>query len=153
MPDSQPSAEFRPCPLPRRLGAMVYDALVLIALWMAGGVLVVAATGGAVASGSLPFQIYLAGLAYGYFWLSWRRNGQTLGMRAWRIRLDSGARPFGAARTLARLLGAVAAMLTLGLGYLWSLGRPDRRAWPDLASGSRLVVAATRRGGSERSGA
>ncbi len=126
---------------------MVYDGLVLVALWMAGGALVVAATGGAVASGSLPFQLYLAGLAFIYFWLSWRGGGQTLGMRAWRIRLDAGDRGFGAMRTLARLLGAVAAILPLGLGYWSSLARADRAAWPDLASRSRLFVASTRRPG------
>lgn len=122
---------------------MLYDAMAVIAIWMAGGALAVALTGGAVESGSVGFQVFLLALTFLYFWMSWRRGGQTLGMRAWRIHLDARGEPFGIARTLARMLGAIAAVLTLGTGYLWALGRADRATWPDLASRSALVVART----------
>jgi len=138
---SRSPADFRPCPLLRRLAAMLYDSMALIAIWMAGGALAVAVSNGAVESGRISFQVFLLVLSFLYFWLCWRRGGQTLGMRAWRIQLDPGVEPFGAVRTLARMLGAIAAILPLGLGYLWSLGRPDRATWSDLASGSALVVA------------
>jgi uncharacterized RDD family membrane protein YckC len=144
--------EFRPCALPRRFAAMLYDAMALIAIWMAGGALAVAVTGGAVESGSAPFQIFLLLLGFLYFWLSWRRGGQTLGMRAWRIRLDARGEPFGIGRTLMRLLGAIAAILTLGLGYLWSLRREDRATWADLASRSALVVGRTSKSGPAATG-
>lgn len=130
----------RACPLPRRLAAMVYDGLVLVAIWMLGGALVVLPSGGAVESGSLLFQLYLLSLAFAYFGLSWTRSGQTLGMRAWRIRLDPGGYPFGWRRAALRLAGATAGLVLLGGGYAWALGRRDRAAWPDLASDSRLVV-------------
>lgn len=119
---------------------MLYDALVLVAIWMIGGAIVVLPSGGAVPSGSLPFQFYLLTLTFAYFGLSWTRSGQTLGMRAWRIRLDPGGRQFGWGRAALRLAGAVAALASLGVGYVWALGRRDRAAWPDLASDSRLVV-------------
>jgi len=138
--EQQSRPAIRPCPLARRLAAMLYDALVVAAIWMVGGAIVVIPAGGAIENGSLLFRLYLLALAFAYFWLSWSRAGQTLGMRAWRIRLDAGERPFGAGRALVRFASAVAAAAALGLGYAWALARDDRAAGPDLASGSRLVL-------------
>lgn len=131
--------EPMPCSLARRAAAMVYDGLVVVAIWMVGAAAVVIPAGAGIAGGNPLFQLYLLALAFGYFHSSWRLVGQTLGMRAWRVWLDPGPRPFGAGRGLARFAAGAASLVTLGLGYFWALGRDDHRAWPDLASGSRLV--------------
>ena len=129
----------RPCSLPRRAGAMLYDALVLVAIWMVGTAVVVIFGNRGIESGNPLYQLYLVLLAFVYFHLSWRRIGQTLGMRTWRIRIDPGDRPLTIARSLLRFVGGLASIATLGLGFAWALLRRDKRAWPDLASGSRLV--------------
>lgn len=118
---------------------MVYDGLVLVAIWMVGTAIVVIATGREIDNGNPVFQAYLLALAFGYFHASWSRIGQTLGMRSWRIWLDPGPAPFGLARSLLRFLAGLASLALLGLGFAWALVRRDRRAWPDLASRSRLV--------------
>jgi len=41
---------------------------------------------------------------------------------------------------LRRLAWAVVSWLPLGLGYLWILVDPQRRAWHDRLSGTRVVV-------------
>lgn len=134
-----PTDPIRPCSLLRRAGAIIYDGLVLIAIWMVGTAVIVIVGNRGIDSGNLWYQTYLLMLAFVYLDLSWRRVGQTLGMRTWRIWIDAGDRPFTPARSLRRFLGGLASIATLGLGFAWALARRDRRAWPDLASGSRLV--------------
>lgn len=123
---------------------MFYDGLVLIAIWMVGTSVVVIVGNSEIGSGNPLFQVYLLALAYVYFHVSWRRAGQTLGMRAWRIRIDAGDGPMTPAQSLLRVLAGLASIAPLGLGFAWALARDDRRAWPDLASGSRLLVVPAR---------
>lgn len=137
--DSEPNETYRACSLGRRAGAMAYDALILVALWMIAAAVVVIAIDDPVDSGNPLFQLYLLLLALAYFHVSWSRIGQTLGMRAWRIRLDPGPEPFTIARSVKRFFAGLVSFLALGLGFAWSLMRSDRRAWPDLASRSQLI--------------
>jgi len=125
---------------------MIYDGLVLVAIWMVGTAVVVIVGNRGIDSGNLLYQLYLLLLAFGYFHLSWQRIGQTLGMRTWRIWLDPGDQPLTLARSLRRFVAGLASIATLGLGFAWALARSDRRAWPDLASGSRLVHSQARPG-------
>lgn len=129
-----------PCGLMRRIGAMTYDGLVLVALWMLAAAVVVVLAGGSIDSGNPWFRLYLLGVAFAYLHLCWSRLGQTLGMRTWRIRLEPDRRPLSLARSALRFAAGLASLATLGLGFAWALFRADRRAWPDLASGTRLRV-------------
>jgi uncharacterized RDD family membrane protein YckC len=139
---SKTSEAYPPCSLGRRVGAMVYDALILIAIWMVGTAFVVVAANAPIDGGNPLFQFYLLALALAYFHVSWSRIEQTLGMRAWRIRLDPGPQAFTLQRSLKRFVAGLVSLLSLGLGFAWALFRSDRRAWPDIASESRLVVVA-----------
>ncbi len=144
--ETEPAKSPRPCSLVRRVGAMIYDGLVLVGIWMVGTAVIVLVGNRGVESGNLAYQLYLLLLAFAYFHLSWQRLSQTLGMRAWRIRIDPGDRPLTLGRSLRRFFVGLASIATLGLGFAWALSRPDRRAWPDLASGSRLVCIGGRSG-------
>lgn len=137
--ESGPNKTARPCSLLRRTGAMIYDGLVLVAIWMVGTAAIVIVGNTGIDSGEPVYQLYLLVLAFAYFHASWRRIGQTLGMRTWRIWLEVDEQPVTIARSLLRFLGGLAAIATMGLGFAWSLARRDRRAWPDLVSGTRLV--------------
>lgn len=131
---------LHPCSLPRRLASMVYDGLLLIALWMVGAALFIVPTGQEVEPGSTAFQVYLLAIAWVYLAVCWRRGGQTLGMKAWRIRLVGHQQPIGWMTTLVRFIVALASLLCFGLGLLWSLFHPRRATWHDLASKTFLVV-------------
>src|SRR5690606_28174362 len=80
------------------------------------------------------------GIAGLYATVSWRRGGQTLGMRPWRIRLvsDDGAAPSWRALWLRYLVGT-ASLLLAGLGFIWAWIDRDRLTWHDRASGTRPV--------------
>jgi uncharacterized RDD family membrane protein YckC len=88
------TANALPCPLWRRLLALLYDLLAVIAIAAMMGLACQIATHGRLfdAQGDSltwwfqPLQ-YLAISAY--FVASWLRGGQTLGMRPWRIRVTS----------------------------------------------------------------
>ena len=133
-----------PAGLFRRLAAMFYDALLMIALWFIATFAMLPLTGGeailASSQGLLGhlYHALLLLLAVAYFGVCWTRGGQTLGMRAWRIRLETmeGRSPgWGAA--LIRFATGVATVLLAILG-LWYLRTPGG-AFGDLAAASLLL--------------
>ena len=109
-----------PCPLWRRLLALVYDVLIVVALAMVVGLVCQLATGGALIDTSAHARIPwwyqpLQGLVIAaYFLSSWLRGGQTVGMRPWRIRVTdaNGATPT-LQQAVLRLLVAAAPLLLL----------------------------------------
>ena len=131
----------------RRLGAMLYDALLVVALWMITTALFLPLTRGEAitpaASGTLEYlyRIVLLAVLVAFFGLFWTRKGQTLGMAAWRlkvIRLD------GALLTwrdvLLRIIGAFVSASVFALGYLWILVSREKLAWHDRWTRTRVVV-------------
>lgn len=131
-----------PAGLTRRLAAVLYDALLLAALWMVASAPVLALNHGeAVPSGHWGYRAYLVAIAWAFFAGFWRYGGQTLGMRAWRLRLiaaDGG--PVGLGRATLRFLAAILSWIPAGLGFLWQLVDRERRSWHDRLSGTRLIV-------------
>jgi len=127
----------------RRIAAGIYDVFPVVAIWFAIGFLVVGLRGlRAVPPYSGWFELLLLLGTFLYFALSWRRGGQTLGMRAWRIRLlfDAGTRPGWGLLALrfGMLLLALAPAL---LGVLWGFVDAKRRMWHDIATSARVVDA------------
>jgi uncharacterized RDD family membrane protein YckC len=149
-----PKATY-PLPAPsllRRLAAFFYDCLLLTALWMVTGALVLAASSGQLADPHRPawllyaFRSLLLLVPALFFSWFWTHGGQTLGMRAWRLKVvsaDGGAVTWKAAGQ--RLAAACLSAALLGLGFLWVLVDRDRQAWHDRLSGTRLVVLPKRR--------
>lgn len=126
----------------RRLAALVYDALLLGALWMLATLLVVAAHGGTpIAPGNLPYQLLLVLTAATFFIGFWLANGQTLGMRAWRLRVErSNGEPLDLRTGIVRFAAGLLSLATLGLGLLWLLIDRDRLTLHDRLAHTRVVV-------------
>jgi uncharacterized RDD family membrane protein YckC len=126
----------------RRMAAMLYDALLLAAvLFLATLFLLPFVPGGVVEPGNIPYMIYLLLVAWLYFAWSWTHGGQTLGMRAWRLRLrrrDGGDVSFADATR--RFASACLSWLPCGAGYLWAILDPERLALHDRLSGTVLEV-------------
>lgn len=131
----------RPCSLWRRLLIMGYDATAVIALLML--VTALAMLAGFRELNVVRDPLYGAGLALTWFlylgWC-WRRGGMTIGMRAWRVRIETleGGTP-GWGACLVRFLVSLLSGAALCAGFLWSLGDRERRCWHDIASGTRLL--------------
>lgn len=129
-----------PAGLLRRLLAIFYDGLLL------AGLLFVAALPTAAFSiepgglGARLLFLYMLAVAFGFFGWFWTHGGQTLGMRAWRLRLvDDAGGPVGWGRALRRYACAMVSWLALGLGFIWCLIDREGLTWHDRCSGTRLV--------------
>jgi uncharacterized RDD family membrane protein YckC len=134
----------RHAPLGLRLIAGVYDLLPLLGLWFAAGVLALVITGGTLdphrLAHKLLVQALLLVLTATYFVISWTRGGQTIGMRAWRLRVVRvDGTQLGVWRALLRFLVALFSLGVLGLGFWWALFEPQRRTWHDIAAGTQML--------------
>ena len=76
----------------------------------------------------------------GYYFICWRKQGQTLGMKAWRIKLQQ---PDGSMATprqcLVRTVLACLSMAVAGIGYLWCLLPSASGCLHDIYSGTEVV--------------
>jgi len=132
--------------LPRRLTAMLYDALLVVALIavvnaIALGIVVRVTAGEQQVLHPQLVQLLSAVSVIGFFSVFWLHGGQTLGMQAWRIKLvDFQGRPPTAGKALLRCLGAFLSATCLGLGYLWCLVDHNNRYWHDYLSRTQLIL-------------
>jgi uncharacterized RDD family membrane protein YckC len=125
--------------LPRRLASMLYEAILLFAVaFLAAWVFFFASGGLDASTGSMRHLLQLCiGLFFAaYFLWSWLRGGQTLAMKAWRIRLID----VTPASALLRLILA-ALLVPSGISLLWALFDRDRQFLHDRLARSRLVLA------------
>ncbi len=129
----------------RRLAAIFYDAWLILALWLVGAAVdaaIRAALGGHPGEGThWLLQLYLLATPVVFYCGFWTHGGQTLGMRAWRLRVvgPDGGR-IGLRQALLRCLAALLSWLALGLGYLWALFDRDHATWHDRLSDTWLVM-------------
>jgi uncharacterized RDD family membrane protein YckC len=135
-------SEYPPAGLIKQFAAMVYDSLLIFAvLFFATAIALLFNHGEAIESNAW-FKFYLWFFLCTYYAWFWQKSGQTLGMRAWKIRLisASGANPSWAVCYL-RLLCALLSLLCLGLGYWWRLFKPY--TWHDRLSNTCIVSLST----------
>jgi uncharacterized RDD family membrane protein YckC len=158
-------AATTPAPsLRRRMAAFVYEGVLLFGVVVIVGLLYGALTQQRHAlQGQTGLKILLFAVLGLYFTVFWTRGGQTVAMRAWRVRLVAAdGRPVGRLRALARYLtswlwfmpallaahwaGLHSALEIFGLlavgvvAYaLLALGHPERQFWHDALCGTRLV--------------
>jgi len=132
--------------LPRRLTAMLYDALLVVAVIavvnaLALGIVVRVTAGEQQVLPAQLVQLLTALSIVGFFSVFWLNGGQTLGMQAWRIKLvDFQGRPPTAGKVLLRCLGAFLSAACLELGYLWCLIYHNSRYWHDYLSRTQLIL-------------
>jgi len=152
----------------RRLAAFMYDILLLLAIIVIAGFVALPFTGGEAPSPGNPFyQTYLFVLCYVFFAWFWTRGGQTLGMRAWRLRVQNeDGSAISLSQSLLRFMAGVAMFVLLGIGIyfiksepmslrfiagiaallvfslslLWIFVDKQKFAWYDRFSGCKVIV-------------
>ena len=130
----------------RRLAALVYDTLLLFAVLFAATVPAVIVTGGEAVGPNHPaFTAYLLAVSYLYFGWCWTRSGQTLGMRAWRMRVRTReGEPLGWGRSLVRFTAAMVSIGAAGIGLLWVAFDRERLSLHDRLSATVLETVSPR---------
>lgn len=131
-----------PAPLGWRLLAMVYDTVISIVFLFAVSALSLALKPDhrPVEPGTLAaLMVFIALWASigAYAVVSWRRGGQTIGMKPWRLQVVTadGGQP----TWRALMIRYSVASLSLGTALLWCLLDGQRRGLHDLAAGTLLV--------------
>lgn len=140
----------------RRLAALFYDALIIIAIEMLAAGLVVAILEAGVAIGivnygsyadvgdflsshpvwSPVYTFYLAFVWIGFLVFFWTRAGQTLGMRAWKLRVISEE---GGNITITQALIRIATS-GFGLANFTVPIDPQKRGFHDMWAKTRVIV-------------
>ncbi len=114
----------------------------MIALFVIPTAIVLAIRGGEpIPPGNGLLQLLLLATAGLFFVWFWTHGGQTLGMRAWRLRVEQlSGEPVTLGAAAIRFFVGIVSLGALGLGVMWILVDRDKRAWHDLAAGTRVVV-------------
>ena len=121
---------------------MAYEALLIFAVAFFAAWIFFFASGGRDATrGALriELQLFILAVLAAYFVWCWLRGGQTLAMRAWRIRLVD-VTPGKA------VLRFVLALALLPVSILWALVDRDRQFLHDRLAGTRLINAGDQKG-------
>jgi uncharacterized RDD family membrane protein YckC len=126
----------------RRLAAIFYDGLLLIALLFVATAIITLPLGYPSGTMLLVFQLFIFEIIPLIFFTGfWARGGQTLGMRAWRLKLvRMDGDEIGWSDALKRHLTALLSILVFGLGFIWILVDPQKLAWHDRLSKTRLIL-------------
>ncbi len=149
---SDQTVNIRDAALWRRLAAIVYDSIVIIAIWIIVGFIVLSAFGidqaqivendRVVMDPYYRLTLFSSMLlsAYLFFAWFWTHSGQTLGMQAWKIRVQN---PDGSAisykQSLIRCVIAPFSFLLLGMGYFYMFFNPEKLTLHDRLSNSIVV--------------
>ena len=132
-------------PFWRRFLAFFYDSILLIAIW-------IVATWGFLVfefalSSKLPkfiFQIYLFAIAGFYFVFCWQKTGQTLGSKAWKLKLLTSDLDVIPTKTcLVRYLLATAGAGLFGVNWFWCLFDRNRQSLVDRLLKTKLISVKT----------
>ncbi len=125
----------------RRLAAILYDTLLIGALFFIATIPFIAARGGEpveIGDNTL-YRLVLILVIYAFFVGFWTRTGRTLGMQSWGLRVET---PTGQIPTFAvasiRFFAAILSWVPAGLGFIWQLWDKDQLTWHDRLSGTRI---------------
>jgi uncharacterized RDD family membrane protein YckC len=120
----------------RRLAAMFYDSFLLIALWfLATALLLPFNSGQAFSSKQFLYPLYLILVSFGFYGWFWTHGGQTLGLKAWKMKvLTLEQQPLNWNQAAIRFLAAILSWTLGGLGFLWMLWDKNGYAWHDYLS-------------------
>jgi len=134
----------------RILAAIFYDIWLIAALWLLGTTVdtfVRQAINVNVTEGThLPLQAWFLLSPLLFFGWFWTHGGQSLGMRAWRIRVvDKNGEPINWRQSVTRYFAAALSWGALGLGFLWVLFDRDHCSWHDRLSSTYLVMTEKRK--------
>ncbi|MFS8136631.1 MAG: RDD family protein [Thermomonas sp.] len=143
MPTQSPAPTPAPALVGWRLLALTYDFFPVLALWFVTAGAFTLLHGDAVRGGWLGAVEFAALWAVSglYATISWRRGGQTIGMRPWQMRVvEAGSGGNAPWRQLwLRYAVGSASLLLAGGGFWWAWIDRDRLTWHDRASGTRML--------------
>ncbi|MDD2723344.1 MAG: RDD family protein [Methylovulum sp.] len=125
-----------PQPVPgfwRRLAAVIYDLILLIAVFfVATALLLPLNSGEAFTRQQFLYPLYLLAISFIFYGWFWTHGGQTLGLKAWKMRvLTLEHKPLNWTQAFIRFVTSLLSWGIFGLGFLWILFDKNQRGWHD----------------------
>ena len=140
MDKSDNTPAYKPAGLLIRLAAMFYDTLLLLSALLIATAIALMVTKGSLHTHNPFFRTLLFLICFSFYTWFWLHGGQTLGMRAWKLRLQNiDGRPITIWQALLRFLVAIPSLALAGLGFFWMLVDKDSMTWHDRFSESVIV--------------
>jgi uncharacterized RDD family membrane protein YckC len=124
----------------RYLGAIFYDLILVIAVFFVATAILLPFNQGEAIHSSFLFPLYLLSVSFVFYGWFWTHGGQTLGLRAWKLRLvNHKQNDISWKQALIRYLTAGASWLVFGLGIIWRVWQKNGKTWQDLSSKSSII--------------
>lgn len=125
----------------RRVFSMLYEALLLLAVWFLASYLFITLTHD---TSSVVMKIiyrgYLLLVSAGYFTWLWHHGGQTLAMKTWRMKLvSSDGMRITFKQALLRYIVALLGIPFGGIGIWWALFDRDQQFLHDRVAGTKII--------------
>ena len=141
--------QYQTASLWKRLLSTLYDLLILGAVSLLYGALVTSVSTLAFGNTATDFKPNATGVFVqvgwvltitGFYCFFWLRVGQTVAMKAWRLKLISlSGNPLSLSTCILRCVLGLIGFFCVGLGYLWSLIDKDGYALHDRLSNTRVI--------------
>lgn len=141
--------EVIPAALWKRLFATLYDILILTAVSLLYGAIVTAISTTLFNNSAVEYRPNATGLLVQIGWLAtvigfycffWLRVGQTVAMKAWRLKLVSDSeKPLSLGTCVLRCALGALSLGCFGIGYLWAIFDKDKKTLHDRLSGTKVI--------------
>lgn len=124
----------------RHMAIVTYDSLLLLAfLFLATAIVLPFNKGEAFTSNQFFFPLYIISVSFLYYGWFWTHGGQTLGMKTWKIRIQTlNKQPLTWLDAFKRFCLSIVSWGFLGLGFLWKLIDKKHYTWHDHLSKTAL---------------
>lgn len=132
----------------RRIGAMFYDFMLALSFVIVIGFFFTAVAMSLFSMENIPagspiakaIFMLLVLFAFGFYGWFWTHGGQTLGMRAWKLKLvQQDSQNISWLQAFFRFCYSIISWLPFGLGYLWMLIDKRNLAWHDRVSKTYII--------------
>ncbi len=124
----------------KHFAAFLYDVFPLLGVFLMTSLIVLVVRGGVPVERYSPWFTALLFFEFSaYFIYSWKIGGQTLGMRAWKMKIfpkNNQQYTLTWKQATLRLFVGIISTALLGLGLFWKLFSKDNQSWMDIVSHS-----------------
>jgi len=123
----------------KHLASLIYDIFPILGILLSTSLVLVLLRGGKeVEPLTFWFQLLLCFEVYFYFSYSWKKGGQTIGMRAWKIGIANYQTLTWTQVTL-RFFSGLLSVCLLGAGLWYRYINSDKLTWMDMACGQTVI--------------
>lgn len=139
----------KPAVLWKRLFATLYDILILTAVSLLYGAIATAISSILFNNAAQEYRPNATGVFVQLGWLTtiigfycffWLRVGQTVAMKAWRLKLVTDSeKPLSIQTCILRCILGALSLACFGLGYLWAIFDIDKKTFHDKLTGTKVV--------------